>query len=311
MGKIDKTVKYICFKPQVIFTYIWLHLSPLLPVKLYISVMYRLRRGYWMDFKNPVKFNEKLQWLKLHDHKSQYIKMVDKYEAKKYVAEIIGDEYIIPTIGVWDSVDDIDFNSLPDQFVLKCTHDSGGLVICKDKKLLNFEEAKQKIKKSMASNYYNVGKEWPYKYVKRRIIAEQYVAVDNHDLTDYKFYCFGGEPKYCQVINDRSTKETIDFFDTEWNHQEFVGLNTKAGNAEHIPERPMNLKLMLKLASSLSEGISFSRIDLYEIGRKCYFGEITFFPASGFGKFTPEEFDDYLGSLVHLTNYNNSRKGTI
>lgn len=301
MKKIIKAVRYACSKPKVLFAFLWLHLSPVLPAKLYISVMYRLRRGYWMNFDNPVKFNEKLQWLKLHDHQSRYIKMVDKYEAKKYVADIIGDDYIIPTLGVWESVEDIDFDSLPDKFVLKCTHDSGGLVICKDKKTLNIEKAKYKIKKSMGSNYYNVGKEWPYKFVKKRIIAEKYIAEDDHDLTDYKFYCFGGEPKYCQVIMDRSTKETIDFFDTEWNHQGFVGLNKKAGNAEYFPERPKNYEQMLQLASRLSQGIDFSRIDLYESGGKCYFGEITFYPASGFGKFTPEEYDDYLGALIHLT----------
>lgn len=228
--------------------------------------------------------------------------MVDKYAVKKYVAERIGEKYVIPTLGVWSHFDDIDFEKLPSQFVLKCTHDSGGLVICKDKDSLNLQEAKDKINKSLKRDYYKIAREWPYKNVPRQIIAEKYIepAVNVSDLTDYKWYCFGGEPKYCQVIQDRHTKETIDFFDTAWNHQEFVGLNPAVGQATLTPSRPNQLDTQIKIAKILSKDIPFSRIDLYESGTEIYFGEITFYPGSGYGRFTPEKYNILLGDMIVL-----------
>lgn len=206
----------------------------LTPDSWFLYFRFKDHLGYYPNLCHPKTFNEKLQWLKLNDRRPEYIKMVDKHEAKKYVASRIGEEYIIPTLGVWDKVEDIDWQSLPNQFVMKCTHDSGGIIICKDKSQLDIEKTKKKLKKSLSYDYYVNGREWPYKNVPRRIIAEKLMAPEKKtapaDLPDYKFFCFDGEPKYCQVIRDRNTKETIDFYDMDWNHQEFVGLNPVARN---------------------------------------------------------------------------------
>lgn len=273
-----------------------------LPDRLYIKHAFKSRQGYPLNLENPRTFSEKIQWLKLYDRKPVYTTMVDKFAVKKYVAERIGEKYVIPTLGVWSHFDDIDFEELPSQFVLKCTHDSGGLIVCKDKGNLNLQDAKNKIEKSLKRDYYRIAREWPYKNVPRQIIAEKYIepAANVSDLTDYKWYCFGGEPKYCQVIQNRHTKETIDFFDAAWNHQEFVGLNTNVSQAVVIPSCPNHLDTQIKIAKILSEDIPFSRIDLYESGTEIYFGEITLYPASGYGKFTPEKYNELLGDMIIL-----------
>lgn len=280
--------------------------------KLYLKILFRLRMGYALDLDNPQTFCEKIQWLKLFNRKPEYTQMVDKYAVKKYVANIIGEEYIIPTLGVWDRFEDIDFDKLPKQFVLKTTHDGGsyGIVICKDKDVFDYKAAKKTINRSLRRCSYKVMREWPYKNVKRRIIAEEYLeCIGNTDLVDYKFYCFNGQPLYCQVIKDRNSKETIDFFDQHWRHQEFYGLNPKS-NPNAIKQsiidipRPSNYEIMINIASKLSNNIPFARVDLYNIEGKIYFGEITFFPASGFGVFTPSEWDYKLGNLIKLPNIN-------
>ena len=259
--------------------------------------------NYPLNLDNPQTFNEKLQWLKLYNRKPEYTMMVDKYAVKDYVASIIGSEYIIPTLGVWEKFDEIDFDKLPNQFVLKCTHDSGRVVICKDKSKFDYNFARKRINKGMRTNYYLLGREWPYKDVKRRIIAEKFMEEDlspQKMLVDYKFFCFDGEPRYCQVIQDRDTKETIDFFDMKWNHQEFVGLNPAAGPAAQCPVKPCNFGDMKRIAKALSKDVPFSRIDLYEIQNKVYFGEITLYPADGFGVFSPEKYEEILGEMIRL-----------
>lgn len=274
-----------------------------LPDKLYLRILYRLQMGKRLNLNNPVTFSEKLQWLKLYNRKPEYTIMVDKVKAKEYVASIIGEEYIIPTLGVWDDPDKIDFNSLPESFVLKCNHNSGqGMYICKDKSKMDVEKVKKNLRKGLSQNYYAGNREWPYKNVPRKILAEQYIdpAPDIQDLPDYKWYCFNGEPKFCQVIQDRSQCETIDFFDIDWNHQLFVGLNPIAENAKNLPSRPSNIDTHLYIARELSKGIPFSRIDLYETGNKTYFGEVTFFPASGLGYFRPNKYNEILGQMIKL-----------
>ena len=237
--------------------------------------------------------------------------MVDKYEVKEYVASIVGDQFIIPTLGVWDSFDEIDFDALPEQFVLKCTHDSGGLVICKDKSKLDLKVAKKKIQKSLKRSYYWVGREWPYKNVKPRIIAEAYMQDSKmndlkeykNDLTDYKFFCFNGDPKYCQVIGDRSVSETMDFFDMNWKIQPFTKRTLSGAEFLHSMnlEKPKHFDEMVCIAKKLAGTMPFSRIDLYEINDKVYFGEITFFPNSGlFNRFSPDEWDLKLGKMIAL-----------
>lgn len=240
----------------------------------YLRFVYKIALEKKLNLENPQTFNEKLQWLKLHNRKDIYTTMVDKYEAKKYVADCIGAEYIIPTLGVWENFDDIDFDCLPNQFVLKCTHDSGGLVICKDKSKFDKVAARKKIERSLKRNFYWFGREWPYKNVQHRIIAEQYMA-DN--LKD-------------------GLKE--DFYDEAWNH-----LNVQRpahGNAILPTQYPKQYELMKKLAVKLSEKMPFARIDFYKLNEKVYFGEITFYPASGFEGFKPDEWDLKLGEWIKL-----------
>lgn len=268
-----------------------------MPDEIYLKGMFRGEMQKKLDLKNPQTFNEKLQWLKIHDRKEIYTTMVNKYEAKKYVAERIGEEYIIPTLGVWDRFDDIDFDALPDQFVLKCTHDSGGLVICKNKKEFDKEKAKHKIESRQKRNFYYYGREWPYKNVPHRIIAERYMG-DN--LRDYKLFCFNSVPRMTLVCSERFAKEGLkeDFFDEAWNH-----LNVQRpthGNAILPIQRPKQYELMKELAAKLSEDMPFSRIDFYEVDEKVYFGEITFYPASGFEGFKPDEWDFKLGEWIQL-----------
>lgn len=270
-----------------------------IPDKQFLQFSYRIEMGYPLNLKDPKTFNEKLQWLKLYNRNPEYTTMVDKYTVKKYISEKIGAEYIIPTLGVWNSFDEIDFDALPDQFVLKCTHDSGGLVVCRDKSCLNMDAARKKIETSLSNNFYYMGREWPYKDVPHRIIAEQYMA-DN--LRDYKLFCFDGVPRMTLVCSERFTKDGLkeDFYDEAWNH-----LNVQRpahGNAILPIQRPKQYELMKKLATKLSEKMPFARIDFYEINEKVYFGEITFYPDSGFEGFKPEEWDLKLGEWIKLPN---------
>ena len=274
-----------------------------LPDKPYLQLIYYYHFHRFANLRHPRTFNEKLQWLKLYDRRPEYITMVDKYAVKEYVASKIGEEFIIPTLGVWNKPEEIDFDSLPNQFVLKWNHDSKSVVICSDKSSFDPETAKRKLRHGAEVNGYWYGREWPYKGVKPRIIAEKYLEQDNpehQDLTDYKFFCFNGEPKFIQVIQDRSTLETIDFFDLDWKHQEFIGLSKKAVSATKLPQRPTNLDEMIKVASELSKGIPFSRIDLYNVDSHVYFGEVTLYPASGLGSFHPDEWNLRIGEMINL-----------
>lgn len=272
----------------------------------FLRKLYRLRMGKELDLGNPQTFSEKLQWLKLHNRKPEYSQMVDKVEAKKYVANIIGEEYIIPTLGVYNTPDEIDFDALPDQFVLKCTHDSGGLVVCKDKHNLDFVKTRERFKKWLKTNYYYQNREWPYKNVRPRIIAEQYMEDENdRELKDYKFFCFDGEPKLCQIIAGRQTAMTIDFYDKDWIHQDFhEPRKYPFAKEQHLP--PKEYEKMWKLASKLSQGHPFIRVDFYDINGEVFFGELTFFPTSGMGGFDPEVWDYIFGDWIKLPNTSNA-----
>ena len=273
-----------------------------LPDTIYLKLLFRFRMGKSLNLKNPKTFNEKLQWLKLYNRKPEYTTMVDKYAVKQYVANIIGEEYIIPTLGVWDKFDDIDFSSLPDQFVLKTTHGGGGggVVICRDKQTFDKATAKRKLESSMKSDIYKSLREWPYKNVKKRIIAEKFMAPDlgMSDLLDYKFYCFNGEPKLIMVAGGRqSGNKRFAYYDTEWNS---VDIQWGAPRPDKDFEKPMQLEQMLKVAAQLSSEIPHARIDLYCIQDNVFFGEITMFDASGLEKINPSNMDEYLGSLINL-----------
>lgn len=278
-------------------------ISRYLPDKIYLKLFYRRVVGEKLDLKKPRMFGEKIQWLKLNDRNPIYTNLVDKYEVRKYIKEKIGEEYLIPLLGVWNNVSEIDFESLPNQFVLKTTHDSGGVVICKDKRNFDIEKAKKFLSKHLQDNFYYLGREWPYKNVKPRIIAEKYMSeLNNTDLIDYKIYCFSGKAKYCQVIKNRSVNETIDFYDENWTHQEFVGICSYEGQYSNgkATNKPKNYDLMKQICEKLSEKIAFVRVDFYEIDQKLYFGELTFYPGCGFGKFYPENWNYRLGDMINL-----------
>ena len=276
-------------------------LSHLLPDKIYLSIKFRMRMGKWIDWKNPTTFNEKLQWLKLYDRKPVYVTIVDKYEVKKYVSTFIGSQYIIPTIGVWDQFDEIDFDRLPDQFVLKCTHDSGGLVICKNKKEFNKTEAKNVLERCLRNNYYWDGREWAYKNVKPRIIAEAYLEDEStRELRDYKFFTFDGKVKLMFVATQRqnAAEDTkFDFFDEKYNH-----LNIKNGheNATVVPEKPLHFEEMIRLAEVLGKGFPHLRVDFYEVNGQVFFGELTLSHWSGLVPFVPGEWDTTIGNWLKL-----------
>lgn len=268
----------------------------------FIKLSYGMSMGYEPNLTNPQTFNEKLQWLKLNDRRPEYSAMVDKYEAKKYVSKLVGEEYIIPTLGVWETFDDIDFGCLPNQFVLKCTHDSGGLIICRNKEIFNKKNAKKILVHSLKRNYYLRGcREWPYKNVKPRIIAEQYMQDgQNRELTDYKFYCFNGTPQYLYVSTGMENHATarMGFLDLNWNKMDFFRNDYKP--LEVIPPRPEKFGDMIELAKKLSDGIPFLRVDLYVINGKIYFGELTFSPCGGMMPFNPPEADAEVGKLLKL-----------
>ena len=417
-------------------------ITNLLPDELYLKLTYRVRVGQRLNLDNPTLFCEKIQWLKLHDHQERYIKLVDKVLAKEYVASIIGDQYIIPTIGVWDRFEDINFEALPEKFVLKCNHDSGSVIICRDKASFDIEKARKKLNKRLQYDMYHWGREWPYKGVRRKILAEtflenneaeeqpdsyvfdfdsfndnsirvrervsnkgkkitfvdtdwkkipyeRYCLLDkvtsekpftddeliefsdslscilplseivflkvrghsiygeivlkngfqieeftpseqdkefgkwirlpsrgilfikgnivlhistpkSQDLTDYKFFCFNGEPRYCQIITDRTTNEKIDFYDMDWIHQPFVGLTPSVKNSGFEYTKPVGFDDMKRFAKQLCTGTALSRIDFYEVNSKLYFGEITLYPASGFGSFFPTKWNKIMGDLITL-----------
>lgn len=270
------------------------------PAEEFLKKEYRFHFGKDLDLDAPKTYTEKLQWLKLYDQRSEYTTMVDKYAVKQYVAERIGQEYVIPLLGVWERVEDIDFDSLPEKFVLKTTHDSGGFVVCKDKSKLNVEESKKKLKHFLGRKYYDYNREWPYKNVKPRIIAEAYMEDSTYkELRDYKFFTFGGVPKVLYIAQGRGRGEptVADFFDMEFNHLPFT---IDHDMASVPPQKPKKFELMKELAAKLSEGTPQLRVDFYEVDGRVYFGEMTFFHCSGMVSFHPEEWDEIFGSWVVL-----------
>ena len=273
-----------------------------LPDRLYILIKYYRRTGKKLNLNPPRTFNEKLQWLKLYYRNNLWTRLVDKYEVKNYVSEKIGNDYVIPTFGVWNSFSEIDFEKLPEQFVLKCTHDSGSVVICHNKSMFNKKEAKALLSRALKRNFYYISREWPYKNVKPRIIAESFLQSDDSEgLTDYKFFCFNGIPLYCQVITERNIDKRIDFFDMNWKHQDIRGLSLPFANmSDNQIRKPISFEQMKRNAQILSQGIPFVRIDFYEANNRPYFGEYTFFPAGGFGLFDPEPLNDLLGDLIKI-----------
>lgn len=264
-----------------------------------IKMVYRGYVGRKLNLENPQYYTEKLNWLKLHDHNPLYNVLVDKYEVKKYVAEKIGVEYIIPTLGVWDAFDEINFEKLPKQFVLKCTHNSGGVVIIKDKSLMDRKAVKRTLEKSLKRNFGMINREWPYIDVKPRIIAEAYMKdITTNELRDYKFFCFNGKAKAVYVITGREKEGPfLDFFDMDFKH---LDVSSIYPNAPTVPQKPETFEKMKIIANILSEDIPHVRVDLYEINGKVYFGEYTFYHIAGWVPMRPEKWEKVFGDWLSL-----------
>lgn len=265
----------------------------------YLRRRWKAVMGVELDLDNPTTFNEKLQWLKLYDRNPIYTTMVDKFDAKQYIADIVGSEHIIPTIGIWEDPEKIDFSSLPNQFVLKCTHNSGlGMCICRDKSALNIRRVKSRLKAGLKQNYYLLGREYPYKEVKPRIIAEQYLQDDRGvDLTDYKFFCFNGTAKFMYISNDNASHPTTDFFDMNFN---LLKMRMKDNNSDNPPSRPECFDEMRRMAERLSLNVPFLRVDFYYVNKVIYVGELTFFHNSGFTRIHPTKWEKLLGDWIVL-----------
>ena len=266
-----------------------------IPDELYLKWRYSIFMNRKLNLKNPQTFNEKLQWLKLYDRKDIYTKMVDKYLVRDYIKSKIGENYLIPLLGVYNNFDEINFDKLPNEFVIKCTHDSGGVAICKDKQNFDIVKAKDKLMPRLKRNYYYPGREWPYKNIVPRIIIEEYMCKNNESMIDYKFFCMNGIPKFLYVsqgLENHSTAQisflTMDYEFAPFRRKDYRGF-------EKLPKKPVMFDEMKKLAEILSKDIPFVRVDFYEVDKKIYFGELTFFPCSGYIPFEPEEYDELLG----------------
>lgn len=297
----DKIIMFLT-NPKIRFGYLSkIGFYNFLSDEKYIERQYKISTGKKLDLVNPQSYNEKLQWLKLYDRCDKYTTMVDKYEAKSYIAKMCGVKYCIPLLGVWSNVDEIDFGSLPKQFVLKTTHDSGGVLICTDKDKFEIEAAKSRLKKLLDLDYYRLNREWPYKNVPHRIIAEKYMVDESgKELKDYKIFCFNGKPRLIEVDFERYVNHRRNIYTTNWEYMD-VSIKYPSDPAVTI-SRPKKLEKMLELASILSKDIPQLRVDFYSIGEEIFVGEMTFFHASGMAKFQPESLNMEMGSWIVLPN---------
>jgi hypothetical protein len=299
LKKIIKAIK----NPKLTLLYILnFKIFRIISDKMYLKIKYYLIIGNKLNLQNPKTFNEKLQWLKLYCREPEYTMMVDKYVVRKYIKESIGEEYLIPLLGVYDKYEDIDFDKLPNQFVIKPNHTSGNVFICKDKSKIDYQKLRKEINSWLNRKYYWYHREWPYKNVKPIIIFEKFLVDESGtELKDYKFMCFNGEVKCSFVCLNRNSSNglNVDFYDMDWNPMPFERHYPNSGTA--IP-RPRNYDKMVECAEILSKGIPFVRVDFYESNGKLYFGELTFYPGSGLEEFTPESYDYLLGSWLALPN---------
>jgi hypothetical protein len=301
MNKFVKWMKVLYTEPKMFImalnkygVYNWM------PDKMFLNFMFWLKFGKKINFRNPKTFNEKLQYLKVYNRNPKYCDYADKYLVREFIKQTIGEQHLIPLIAVYDSVDEIDWNMLPHKFVMKCTHASGRNVICSNKDDLNIEKTKKKLKKWISKNFYWHGREWVYRSIRPRIIVEQFLEVINGDLLDYKFFCFNGDPKCLFVASDRNTGEglKVDFYDMKWNLMPFERHHKNSGKNLI---KPKSFDKMIELSKKLSKGIPFVRVDFYEFEGNIYFGELTFFPGNGMLEFTPEYYDELLGTWIVLT----------
>lgn len=270
----------------------------------YLSIIFRLYNNYKLDLKNPRTFNQKLQWLKLYAHRPEYVIMADKYAVKKYVADLIGEEYVVPCLGVWGSAEEINFDKLPDKFVLKCTHNSGkGRCICKDKSQIDIDKVRKNIAIGLKEDYFKPGRDKQYKEIPKKIIADEYLDDGTGtELRDYKWWCFDGKPMYMYYTN-KGEHVYENFFDMDYHP---VGINHGFPRLKPEMEKPKEFELMRELATKLSRGIPFVRIDFFDVNHHVYFAEYTFFDWGGFQPFA-DNWDLELGKLIHLPNINEDK----
>jgi len=272
--------------------------SKIMPDSVMSKFYFKVVLGKKLNLENPQTFNEKLQWLKIHDIHPEYTQLVDKIAVRDYITEKIGGEYLFPLLGSWEKFEDIDFDSLPDKFVLKCNHDSGSVKIITDKNQINKDELSAFFKGRLKLNPYNAGREYPYKDVKPLIIAEKFMeASDGKGINDYKFFCFDGKPEIMFVATDRAIDVRFDFYDMDFNHLSIYNIHP---NSDSVVEKPKCFDEMKQLCEKLTKGMKFVRLDLYEIDGKVYFGEFTFFHGGGFYLFEPDEWEKKLGDLIKI-----------
>lgn len=299
-GKVKDLIKEIYLSANGFGLFRWI------PDKVLIPVLYRAATGTRLNLKNPVTFNEKIQWMKLYDHNPLYQIVVDKYAVRRYVADTLegGEAYLVPLLGKWDSPGDIEWDSLPEQFVLKCNHDSGSVVICTDKNSFDRKRAEKKLWSHFRQNYYYVSREWAYKEVKRCVICEKYLVDDEvRELRDYKFLCFGGAVKMIQVDFGRHTVHTENLYTPDW---ELLDFTIKYPNNPAVIRKPDNLDNMLTVATELSQGFPQVRVDLYSVNGKIYFGEMTLYFGGGISKFSQEKYAVQMGNWIDLEQISRS-----
>ena len=298
MKKLIYIIKKIKRDPKIIILYIastgilnWI------PDEIYLKLLFYSKFGEKLDLNNPKNFNEKLQWLKLNDRNELYNTLVDKVEVRKYISENIGEEYLIPLIGIWNSVEEIDFSILPNRFVIKCTHDSGSVFICNDKKEFDFKYVKKSLKKSLKKNYYYSYREWPYKNLKPRIICEEFLGDNKKVPDDYKVLCFNGKAKLISVHIDRFGEHYLDNYDRDWNKTQIA----KDGQISNkIYEKPIEFDKMIELSERIAKNMKHVRVDWFIVNDKLYFGEITLYQAAGFDNFDNHQDNYLLGSWIDL-----------
>ena len=297
-----KIIKSRDMRKRILYWLNWI------PDWIMIPLQYKIHTGRTLHLKNPKRFTEKLQLYKLKYRNPEMLRCTDKYEVRKYIEEKGLGKYLIPMIGIFDKVEDIDFQALPRQFVAKTTDGGGGneVFICREKDFISETDFRDKLNgwMSMPQQKKQSGREWAYENsFPRRILIEDFIGSDKTtDLPDYKFFCFNGTPMFCQLIQNRTTKETIDFYDMEWRHQPFSGLNPLCAPAAMPAPKPEGFEQMKEIAKTLSKGYPFVRVDLYNVEGYTFFGELTFYPASGYGRFTPDEWDERLGELLCIPN---------
>lgn len=298
--KIKTTIDIIKSDPKKIFCILsnrgifnWM------PDELFLKIYFYCSMGYKLDLNNPKTYNEKLQWLKLYERNKQYCTLVDKYDVRKYIEETIGKEYLVPIIDIYNSTDKIDWSKLPKEFVLKCTNGSASVIICRDKTKLDKDVQIKKLNRWLSKNVFYYGREWPYKDLKPRVICEKLLKdKDDKSPKDYKIFCFNGEPKTISIHDGRFTDEyTHDIYDINWNK---IDVRRGRKNSNIVREKPKNFDKMLEISRILAKGLKHIRVDLYNLDGKIYFGELTFFTASGFQKFDPFKYDYIWGEWIDL-----------